>query len=99
VRRTHLPNPAAWLTIVALLCGPATGLERAIHLAEAGDHHAAEDCAVCIDLAIGATADELPSPATLTELLPACDRWTVAAQCTFNAVAGATPLAPRAPPV
>lgn len=99
MRRTHLPSSARWLLIVALLCGPATGLERALHLAGADHHHAAQGCAVCIDLTIGAAADDLPAPALSAELLPTCDRWVAAAQCQFDSSAAAAPLAPRAPPV
>jgi len=98
VRHAHLPQTAVLLTLAVLLAGPATGVERAIHLAEAGHEHAAHACAVCIDLACGAPAVELAAPATLTALLPARDRCGVAAQCSHHTVAAATPLVPRAPP-
>jgi len=86
------------LAIVAFILGPATGAGLALHVAEAGCHHDAEHCAICLDLTIVAGAAELPAPVLIDWEAQAPTRIRpVSVECPVVA-SPCKPLAARAPP-
>jgi hypothetical protein len=87
------------LAVVAFICGPATGAGLALHVAEAGQHHDAEHCAICLDLTIVAGTAELPAPVLIDGGVQAPTRIRpVPVECPVVA-SPCEPLVARAPPV
>jgi hypothetical protein len=53
------------LTLSCFVCGPATELARAIHLAHVSPQHHSDSCPVCIQLTVGASAPVVEAPTLL----------------------------------
>ncbi|MCK4340607.1 MAG: hypothetical protein KAY37_02640 [Phycisphaerae bacterium] len=87
--------------LLGLLCiawGPATGLARAIHLAQCDHHHVADGCPICVLLTIGSTADVAAPPLSINHANTTfLESFCLTAQVLAPADQRA-PLAPRAPP-
>jgi len=86
------------LTLTAFLLGPGTGITRAVHLAQAGHHHASHSCPLCAQIALNTKADAIEPPTALVHApeFPSLDLGVPAPVHlpTFEYA----PLAPRAPP-
>ena len=88
-----------WAVLLAAVfaLGPATGAERALHLAEA-PHHDSDSCPVCQDLTTGSHAPQVPAPVVAV--------WSDSPPVQIRPVSDHTPvvlaspevLNPRAPP-
>lgn len=86
------------LAAVVFALGPATGAERALHLAAAAERHNAHNCSICQELTIGSHADQVSVPAVATWEDPPPTRIGAASDRAPVLVNACQPLIPRAPP-
>jgi hypothetical protein len=86
------------LIVGAFALGPATGLERALHLAGAAQQHNSDSCTICQDLTIGSHADQVPVPVVVAWGNPPTTRIRPVSDHMLVIVDPCRPLIPRAPP-
>lgn len=92
-----LPSAALLVALFVLLLGPGTGVMHGLHLAHAGEHHDADECALCQQVAVG--SDYVPDTAPVAILaghLSVLRRAIPATDC--ERIHAPVPILPRAPP-